>query len=117
MQMVIVLIYGLMSVSGLTCFKLGSQQALSMGLSKTAFSLEISWLSVLGMVLYVGSFLIYLGMVSRNQMGYVMPVTTAVVHILTFAVSIFVFKEVYTLPQVVGIVMIFGGVILMNLKK
>ena len=116
MQFIILLIYACMSVGGLTCFKLGSQQALSLEISKTTFSLQMGWLSILGMVLYVGSFLLYLGLVSKNQLGYIMPVTTAIVHILTFAVSLLVFKESYTLPQLLGFALIFIGVMLMNLK-
>lgn len=116
MQIVVLLLYACMSVGGLTCFKLGSQQALSLEISRSAFSMQISWLSVLGMLLYVGSFLVYLGLVARNQLGYIMPVTTAVVHVLTFAVSLLVFRETYSLPQLLGMALVFVGVALMNLK-
>ena len=116
-QFLILILYACMSVGGLTCFKLGSQQALSVELTRTAMNVQVSWLSILGICMYVGSFLIYLGLVSRIQLGYLTPVSSAIVYILTLAVSLLIFKENYSLTQLLGMVLILSGVVLMNIKK
>jgi len=117
MQFLILVLYACMSVGGLTCFKLGTQQAMNLEFSRTAFSIQMSWLSVVGIIMYVGSFLIYLGLVSRIQLGYLTPVSSAIVYILTLCVSLFIFKESYSTPQLAGMCLILIGVVLMNLGK
>ena len=68
MFVVILALYALLSVGGLTLFKLGAQQAMSIGVTGSALSLNISWLSLAGLAMYVCSFLIYMGLVSKIQL-------------------------------------------------
>ena len=117
MQWIVLIVYACMSVGGLTCFKLGSQQAMSIELTRAAFAMQMSWLSLIGLGMYVCSFLIYLGLVSRMQLGYLMPVTSAIVYIFTMVASLLIFKEEYSLTQIAGILLILFGVVLMNVKK
>ena len=117
MTIVILLIYAAISVGGLTCFKLGSQQALSLNVTGGVLSLQISWLSLIGMAMYVLSFLIYLGLVSKIQLSYLMPITTGVVYILTMIASLVVFHETIGPLKAVGVVLVLCGIVLMNIKK
>ena len=64
MFVIVLALYAVLSVGGLSLFKLGAQHTLGIGVTSTAFSLQISWLSLLGLLLYVCSFLIYMGLVS-----------------------------------------------------
>lgn len=116
MQYVVLAIYVLCSVSGLVCFKLGSMDELSLAVTRSSFSLHISWLSVLGLALYICSFLIYMGLVAKNDLSYLMPVVTGAVYILTLVSSVTVFKETMHVTQVIGSVLILAGVVLMNIK-
>ena len=117
MTMVILGIYALLSVGGLTLFKLGAQQALSVNVTGAALSLQVSWLSLLGLAMYVVSFLIYMGLVSKIQLSYLMPISTGVVYILTMLVSLLVFKETLGPLKAIGVVLVLCGVVLMNIKK
>lgn len=117
MQWIVLIVYACMSVGGLTCFKLGSQQAMNIELTRAAFAMQMSWLSLLGLGMYVCSFLIYLGLVSRMQLGYLMPVTSAIVYIFTMFTSLLIFKEEYSPAQLAGVLLILFGVVLMNMKK
>ena len=117
LRFLILIVYACMSVGGLTCFKLGNQQAMSMSITRTAFSVQVSWLSILGICMYIGSFLIYLGLVSRIQLGYLTPISSAIVYILTMCVSLMVFKEHYSMTQLLGMALILAGVVLMNMKR
>ena len=117
MFVVILLIYALMSVGGLTLFKLGAQRALNIGITSTAFSLQISWLSLLGLAMYVCSFLIYMGLVSKIQLSYLTPISTGVVYTLTLAAAILVFHETLTPFKMVGAAFVLVGIVLMNVKQ
>lgn len=117
MQFVSILIYALLSVGGLTLIKLGSSNPLSIGINASGFSLGAGWVTICGFVLYVVSFLIYTTLVTKNDLSYLTPVSSAVVYILTLVVSLVIFKEQMTSMQWIGWCLILVGVILMNLKK
>ena len=117
MNIIVLIIYALFSVGGLTCFKLGSQQTLNIGIVNSALSIEISWLSLLGMCMYVMSFLIYLSMVSKTQLSYLMPISTGVIYILTMIVSVIVFKDPVSVYKMASAGLVLVGIILMNISK
>lgn len=117
MNILIILVYTLLSVSGVVFFKLGSTQELTLEVTASAFCLKISWLSILGLVFYVISFLIYMGLVAKTDLGYLVPVCTGVVYLMTLSASVLIFKESFTATDIVGSLLILGGVILMNIKK
>lgn len=116
MQYVVMSVYVLFSVAGVTCFKLGSSGTLNISMTNTYFSIKISWLSVLGLMLYVVSFLIYMGLISKNQLSYLIPLITGAVYLLTMASSVIIFKEQIHFLQLLGSGLIFAGLILMNIK-
>ncbi len=117
MSFVVLLVYALFSVGGLTCFKLGTQNALSIQVTTLDLSLKISWLSLLGMFMYVASFLIYLSLVAKTELSYLTPMSSAVIYTLTMVVSFLVFHEDFGLWKTLGIILIICGVVLMNVKK
>ncbi len=113
---VILAVYALLSVGGLTLFKLGSQQALSISVTGGLLSLNISWLSLAGLAMYVCSFLIYMGLVSKIQLSYLAPISTGVVYVLTLAAALFIFHEPVTVLKMAGVFLVLCGIILMNIK-
>lgn len=117
MQFFSIIIYALLSVGGLTLIKLGSQNPLSISVGANGISLGAGWITLCGFVLYVVSFLIYTTLVTKNNLSYITPVSSAVVYILTLVVSLVVFKEQMTMVQWGGWCLILIGVVLMNLKK
>ena len=116
MRYLILCVYILCSVSGLVLFKLGSTDKLGVAFTGTGFSLQISWLAVLGLALYICSFLLYMGLVAKNDLSYLMPVVTGAVYILTLISSVVVFKETVGAQQLIASALILAGVVLMNLK-
>lgn len=117
MQFITIIIYALISVSGLTLIKLGSANPLSIGVGQSGLSFNIGWVTLCGFALYVASFLIYMGLVSKSNLSYLTPVSSAVVYVLTLIVSLVIFKEQMTAQQWAGWCLILVGVVLMNLKK
>lgn len=114
MQFIIIALYVVLSVSGVVCFKLGSMQNLSLTVTSSIFSLQISWLSIIGLFFYICSFLMYMGLVAKYNLSYLVPVVTGAVYILTLAASIFIFKEDLNVQQIIGSLLVFVGVLLIN---
>lgn len=112
----VMVVYVLLSVAGVTCFKLGSTESLNVTVSNTYFSIRISWLSILGLMLYAISFLIYMGLISKSYLSYLLPIITGMVYILTLLAAVVIFKEKLQFGQIVGSVLILIGVVLMNIK-
>ena len=112
----ILAIYAVLSVGGLTLFKLGAQRALSVGVAGGILSVNISWLSLAGLAMYVCSFLIYMGLVSKIQLSYLTPISTGVIYTLTLAASMLIFHEPMSAMKLAGVLLVLCGIILMNIK-
>ena len=66
--------------------------------------------------MYVCSFLIYMGLVSKIQLSYLAPISTGVVYVLTLAAALFIFHEPVTVLKMAGVFLVLCGIILMNIK-
>lgn len=115
-QVIMIALYVLCSVFGLVCIKLGSAGTMAMEITHSYFSIKIGWLSVFGLALYAVSFLIYIGLISKNNLSYLIPVAAGAVYLLTLLCAVIIFKERLSYFQIIGSVFILFGVMLMNLK-
>ena len=117
MQWILICAYLILTVSGLVLFKAGSNQGISANIDNGFLSLKLSWISILGIVCYGCSFLLYLSLVSKMDLGYIYPVTTGIIYILILAASVWIFKETVSPFKLMGCGLILIGVVLMNIKK
>ena len=60
---------------------------------------------------------ILLALAVASGLGIDVTGVVALASVLTLAVSLLIFKENYSLTQLLGMVLILGGVVLMNIKK
>ena len=114
MNYIIILLYSILSVSGLVFFKIGAKSVLDINLNTSFLSFKISWLSILGLVQYVLSFLIYMGLVAKNNLSHLLPVAGVFTSVLTIFSAIIIFKEHVTGIQGFGIFLIIFGGFLIN---
>ena len=105
-------IYVILSVSGLTLFKLGSKEGFLFNAS--FFSLNIHWFSIVGLVLYILSFLVYMGLIAKSNLSQLIPIATGLVYLATLVSAAYILKENIQGIQVLGCIVILIGVILMN---
>lgn len=117
MANLILLLYALTSSAGLVLIKLGSEGGAPVSFDGGKLQLNLGLYAILGVLLYGVSFIIYTYLVSKNDLGYIVPVVTALVYIFIFAASFFIFKEVFTAVKIIGICFILIGLILLNLNK
>jgi len=113
---IILLIYAAMSSLGLIFLKLGSKDAAPVSFIDGKIHFNLGLYVIVGVVLYGLSFIVYTYLISKNDLGYIIPVSTALVYIGIFLASFFIFKEVFTAVKIVGILLILTGVVLLNLN-
>lgn len=114
MDKLLIISYVLTTAGGLVLLKLGTSGAGFISIIDGKFALNISALTIIGILLYGISFLLYIILISKYSLGYIVPLTTALVYSLVFLASYFVFKEGFTAVKLLAIVLIMGGVILLN---
>jgi len=110
------ILYVFLTVSGLILFKLGANLSQIGVVAKGILSLQISFISIIGIVCYGCSFFIYLLLISKNALSFLMPVITGIVYISVLTASVLILKEKVTLFSVMGSLLILFGVILMVIK-
>ena len=110
-------LYVLTTSSALVILKLGAKTGLPFNFVEGKLHLNITIYTITGVLLYGLSFLTYIYLVSKYDLGYIIPLTAALVYTLIFTASFFIFKEVFTAVKVMGILLIIGGLILLNIKK
>lgn len=110
-------LYLTFSLGGVFLFKIGCQKEFIISFSSGIFSMNISLMSIFGLLSYVVSFLLYMLLISKNEMTYIVPVTTGITYILTFILAVLLLKETISVNKLLGSALILIGVIIINLKK
>lgn len=112
MNWFVILLYVIMAVGGQVLFKLGTQRDFGMTVGLRSVKVEFSWISLVGVVCYICSFLLYLFLISKYNLNRIIPVLIGMTYTFTLGASIFVFRETFTTVHCIGIVLIFVGVLL-----
>jgi multidrug transporter EmrE-like cation transporter len=110
-----VILYLFFSICGITLVKSGGTNP-TMMLNIAKIQLEFSWLSVLGILCYGVSFLIFMYILPKYDLSYITPLTTGLTQILLLAVAFIVFRENITATRVIGILTIVAGIYILNIK-
>lgn len=116
-KILMVVLYLVLTVSGLILYKYGANKNFAISLSNGSFSLKISLISILGLLCYLVSFLLYILILPRFDISYIMPLTSAVSYISIFILSAMVLGEKITINGIVGAITILIGIIIMNIRR
>lgn len=116
-NIILIVVYIILTIAGVVLFKLGTQKDFLVSIATGVFTLKISLMSIIGLVCYLCSFLMYMFLISKFDLTYIVPVTTGIVQVATFVLAIMIFKESITVSKVVATGLILIGVILLNIKK
>ncbi len=115
-NIILFILYVLLSSSGLILFKLGSNNPnLSFGLFDLTIHFSIK--SIIGILCYGTSFLLWMIIVSRMNLTIAMPLSVAIVNTIVVVSSCLILKEKITLNQAVGIFVVILGVSIMTYGK
>ena len=113
-QMAMIALYVLFSALGLTLMKLGINSGFGMWLEGGMLRLQISVVTLLGIVLYVCSFLMSMLVMSRMNLTFFYPISAGLIYILVGILGVLLLKETVRLQQLIGMGLILAGVIAMN---
>ena len=115
MKIILVVIYLMLSLSGLVLMKLGGNTG-SFSMQEGTINFGISPISLLGFICYIGSFLLYTRIVIMFDLSYITPICTGVIQVLTLVASKLVFKENITTYGMIGASLVIIGIVVMNIK-
>lgn len=115
--MIGLLIYVCMSATGLTLIKIGTGQASSLVLNKQGVGIQLNWILILGLCMYVMSFLLSILVMKRMNLSVFYPLSAGAVYILICLLCYFVLHESISISQLVGMGIILAGIVVMNLGK
>lgn len=116
-KLVLIALYVTLTAGGLIVLKLGSNSGPFLSLMNNRPVLNLTLLNIIGILMYGLSFLLYTFLVAKNDLAFIIPVTTGVVYVLIFIASYFLFKEGFTALKIAAIILILSGVIILSLEK
>ena len=116
MQIVLIIIYLILTVSGLVLMKMGNNPG-TIAIKDGTATFGISLISFAGLFCYLCSFLLFTRIVVMFDLSYIMPIVTGIVQILTLVASKIVFKENISVYGIVGASLVIIGIVVMNWKQ
>lgn len=117
MSKFIIGLFVLLTSSALIILKLGTDAGAPVHYTENGLQFNLNLYTILGIFLYGLSFLVYTYLISTYDLGYIIPLTTALVYIIIFTASFIIFKEVFTVLKIIGISFIVIGLLFLNYKK
>lgn len=113
----ILALYVITSSAALIILKWGTRAGLPVSFAEHKIHLNLNIYTISGVLLFGISFLLYMYLIAKNDLGYIIPLAAAFVYILIFTGSVLVFKESFSPSKIVGIALILGGIIFLNISK
>lgn len=115
MKYILTIVYLLFTTGGLMLMKLGGD-SIAIGL-KNGLSFKIGYITLLGFLCYLLSFLIWQKLLVTFDLSYIVPITTGIVQIIVLLLGLFIFKETISITGIIGIIFIIIGVVMTSLIK
>lgn len=116
MSKIILILYILTTSAGLLILKWGTKTGLPVSYVNNKLLFNVNLYTVGGIILYGLSFVLYVYLISKNDLGYIIPITAAFVYILIFIGSFVIFHESFTAPKIIGIALVLSGIVVLNVK-
>lgn len=108
------ILYLILTVSGLVLFKVGGNtNTLSITMNQVNFNFSV--ISLLGILCYGFSFLLWLTIIKDNNLSFIFPIANGLVTIMTILAGVIILNETITFMQIVGVLCIITGVVFVNL--
>lgn len=116
-QMILLVLYVLSSGGGLTLLKMGVNRGIGIRMKGGMFRIDFNYILIVGMILYILSFMLSLLAMSQMNLNYFYPVSAGLIYVFVCVLGTVLFKETITLKEKVGMFVIMAGIIIMNLSK
>ena len=114
-KVICIALYIFLYLSGLILMKLGVNTG-EFVLNQGTITFSINVISLLGLVCYILSFLVFTSIVVKFDLSYIVPLTSGVVQVLTLISGFIIFKENISIKGIIGAILIITGIVIMNVK-
>lgn len=115
MKYILSIVYITCTTCGITFFKLGGD-SLKLSLNN-GFSFKMGWLTFIGFIFYVVSFLLWQRLLIKYDLSIMVPIITGISQIIIIMVGYLVFNEKISVQALVGALIIVIGIIVISLPK
>lgn len=115
MKIVLIIIYLILTVSGLILMKMGGNTG-TFSIENKDINFGINIISALGFICYICSFLLFTKIIGMFDLSYIYPIITGIVQILSLVLSSVVLKEKISWQIIVGAIIVIAGILIMNIK-
>lgn len=112
MNAALIILYVIFAVGGSTLIKYGGQVKLSTLLMVPIVKVGITLVTLLGIVCYGLSFLLYIFLLNKFDLSFISPITIGVVYVLLMITAIVFFSEHFTVLKIIGCILILVGVVM-----
>lgn len=116
-QWILLMFYVICTVGGLILFKYGANQNFAVGFVNKSLNININIFSIIGLVLYLCSFILYMFVLSKYDITYIMPIISVFTTIGIYFLAIIVLNEAFSWYRFIGTIVILGGAMLVNMGK
>jgi small multidrug resistance pump len=117
MNYILMVIYILAAVTGSTLIKYGSSEKMKVLFTTPVVHMNLSLITLLGILTYGISFVLYVILLSRFELSFISPLLVAFVYVLLMFTAFVFFKESFTFYKILGCSFILIGVILVLLRR
>ena len=117
MKCVLIVIYLILTVSGLILYKKGANSNFVLEIKNNALNIKLSLVSIAGLFCYLFSFLMYMLILPKFDLTFIYPLMTAISYIGIYILSIFILNESVTTLGIIGSIIIMVGIFIVNIGK
>lgn len=114
---ILLLLYTICTVGGLILFKYGANQKFVFEISGQIININISFFSIVGLTLYLCSFILYIFILAKFDITYILPLISVFTTIGIYVLSIIVLNEPFNWFRLIGAVIIVFGAFVVNVGK
>lgn len=112
--MITFFIYVILSSMGIILFKLGASEA-SVSLTKGLFNFQMSYISMIGLLCYLLSFVLWMYIIANKNVSYIVPLGLGLTNVMILVGSYFILGESISMINIVGAAVILIGVLIISM--
>lgn len=111
------ILYVVCTVAGLILYKYGANKEFGIMFSNGSLSIKINIISIIGLILYLISFILYIVILPKFDVTYILPIVSTATSILIFVSSIMFLNEPSNIVKWIGFVIMIVGVVIVNFSN
>lgn len=115
LKYILTAIYIFFTTIGLLLMKLGGD-SFKIALKPT-LSFNIGYITFLGFICYIISFLLWQKLLVTFDLSYIVPIATGIVQVIVLLMGIIIFKEQINITGIIGSILIILGIVLLAFSK